>query len=60
MRIILAGSGSFIARAVADICRASRIDVLPLRHDQDIREVLRAGDCLMNFAIAPPYRTGPL
>jgi UDP-glucose 4-epimerase len=59
MRILLNGSRSFIARAVAEACTCVGVEYLPLTHDQDLRKALRAGDCLINFAIDPRYRIGP-
>jgi UDP-glucose 4-epimerase len=58
MRIILSGSGSFIALAVVEACRSSTIEYLTFRHDQDITGIIEAGDCLINFAIDPRYRNG--
>lgn len=59
MRIVISGSGSFIARAVADACRTSGITHLALRHDEALEPALRPDDCVINFAIAPAYRSGP-
>lgn len=57
MRIILVGSGSFIARHVIAACRILGIDHLPVRHDQDVSHIVKAGDCVINFAFDAHYRT---
>ena len=58
MRIILSGSGSFIARAVAQACRSRGADYLGLRHDDPIDGKAGADDCVINFALDPQYRSG--
>ena len=56
-RIILLGGSSFIARAVADACRARALEPVILPHRAAL-DGLRPRDCLINFSIAPAYREG--
>ena len=56
-RIILLGGGSFIARAVAQAALERGVESLRLSHDAPL-DALTASDCLVNFAISPPYRAG--
>ena len=59
MRIVIAGSGSFIARAIAAEAAGRALPVLGLRHDAALEGVIGPGDCLINFALDPRYKTGP-
>ena len=55
-RIILLGRGSFIAKAVAKAATERAVDYLALTHDAAL-DGLTPDDCLINFSIAPAYRT---
>jgi nucleoside-diphosphate-sugar epimerase len=55
-RIVLIGRGSFIARAVAAAAARRDVKCLTLPHDAAL-DVLNPGDCLINFALAPAYRS---
>ena len=59
MRIIIVGSGSFIARAVTRELENLGHNPVLLRHDASLSGMLDAGDCLINFALTPGYRSGP-
>jgi nucleoside-diphosphate-sugar epimerase len=59
MRVILVGTGSFIAQAVIDVCRSSGIDYASLRHNEKITDATRENDCIMNFAFDPHIRGAP-
>lgn len=59
MRIILVGRGSFISRAVAEVCASRGVEHLALGHEENPREYLRPSDTVINFAISPTYRFAP-
>jgi nucleoside-diphosphate-sugar epimerase len=59
MRIVLAGSGSFIARAIAAAAASRGLDWLGLPHDAPLDGILRPDDTLINCAIAPTFRSQP-
>lgn len=59
MRVVLSGSSSFIARAIADAASSRGLACVGLSHDTPLADVLRPGDSLINCAIAPAYRNQP-
>jgi UDP-glucose 4-epimerase len=59
MRIVLIGRGSFIARAYLDAAAAAGRTVLALSHDAVLDGTLSAEDAVINFSVAPQYRSGP-
>jgi nucleoside-diphosphate-sugar epimerase len=59
MRLVLTGSGSFIAGHVKIAAEEAGLDVLALRHDEPLAPRLAAEDLVVNFALHPQYRSGP-
>jgi UDP-glucose 4-epimerase len=57
-QIILLGSGSFIAKAVAKAAAIRGLPCAALPHDARL-DGLGGNDCLINFSLAPAYRSGP-
>jgi hypothetical protein len=56
--IVLLGSGSFIARAVASAATARQLSFTALPHGSPLDQ-LSGNDCLINFSLMPAYRTEP-
>jgi nucleoside-diphosphate-sugar epimerase len=59
MRLVLLGGGSFIARHLRTTASKMGIEALSLPHDAAPGMQLHRGDVLINFALAPDYKTKP-
>lgn len=56
MRLILIGSGSFIARHVCSSAARESEEIIPVPHDADLSKLLKSSDIVINFAIHPDFR----
>jgi len=59
MRLVLVGSGSFIASHVKQCAQQAKIDILALPHDAKFAGLLRKEDRLINFARHPDFQNAP-